>query len=46
MKEMFFKYSGLIMFYAVIVGGVFLINYRFSKINNDEYQQIAYLENK
>ncbi len=34
------------MFYAVIVGGVFLINYRFSKVNYKVYNGITYSENK
>ena len=34
------------MFYLSIVGGVFLANYRFSRVNHKVYNQIAYLENK
>ena len=46
MKNMILKYGGIIMFYLVIVGGVFLVNYRFSKVNDHSLKQIAYLENK
>ena len=46
MKKMILKYGGLVMFYLVIVGGVLLINYRFSKVNNEVCNEIAYLENK
>ncbi len=46
MKKMVLKYGGLIMFYLVIVGGVFLVNYRFSKLNQKVYGSITYSENK
>ncbi len=46
MKKIIVKYGGLLMFYLVIVGGVFLVNYRFSKVNHKVYNGIAYLENK
>ena len=46
MKKMVLKYGGIVMFYLVIVGGVFLVNYRFSKVNHKVYSKVAYLENK
>ena len=46
MKKIVLKYGGVIMFYLVIIGGVFLINHRFSKVNQKVYNGIAYLENK
>ena len=46
MKNMVLKYGGIIMFYLTIVGGVFLVNYRFSKVNHKVYSDVTYLENK
>ena len=46
MKKICLRYGGLVLFYLVIIGGVFLINCRFSKVNNETYNEIAYLENK
>ena len=44
MKKMVLKYGGIVMFYLVIIGGVFLVNYRFSKVNQTLSNQIAYVE--
>ena len=46
MKKMFLRYGGVIMFYLVIIGGVLLVNYRFSKVNHKVYNGITSLENK
>ena len=46
MKNMVLKYGGIIMFYFVIVGGVFFVNYRFSKVNHKMSNNITYRENK
>lgn len=39
MKKIIKKYFGIIAFYLVIVGGVMLVNYRFSKLNNTNPQE-------
>ncbi|MBQ4583617.1 MAG: hypothetical protein IJA94_01840 [Bacilli bacterium] len=39
MKKVIRKYFGVIAFYLVIVGGVMLVNYRFSKLNNPMPQE-------
>lgn len=33
MKKIMEKYLGIVMFYLVIVGGIFLIDARFTKLN-------------
>ncbi len=45
MLEVLKKYSGIILFYLVIVGMVFLINSRFSELNEgDEVITVALSE--
>ena len=46
MKKLMLKYGGVVAFYLVIICGVFLVNYRFTKVHNKVYNKITYFENK
>ncbi len=46
MEQLLKRYGGILMFYLVIVGGVLLINLRFSKTNLNFSEKTTYIENK
>ena len=46
MKKVILKYGGIVTFYLVIIGGVFVVNYRFSKVNHKIYNSVTYFQNK
>lgn len=43
MKKIFMNVGGLIIFYSIIVGGVLLLNQRFSYLNNINNQNSTYI---
>lgn len=46
MKKLIKKFGGVIFFYAVIVGMILALNYRFKTLNQIDENTLAYIEEK